>query len=58
MFLADRLRATTARLGSGAANHNVNRDHDEIDLDMMESVPLAAIHFDKIPKRLQGGGEA
>ncbi len=58
MFLADRLRATTARLGSGTANHNVNRDHDEIDLDMMDSVSLAAVRFDKMLKRLQGGSHA
>ena len=55
MFLADRLRATTARLGSGSANQNVNQDHDEIDLDMMDSVSLAAVRFDKMLKRLQGG---
>jgi hypothetical protein len=35
----------------------VNRDHDEIDLDMMDSVSLAAVRFDKMLKRLQGGGE-
>jgi CRP/FNR family transcriptional regulator, cyclic AMP receptor protein len=55
MFLADRLRATTARLGSGTADPNVNRDQDEIDLDMMDSVSLAAVRFDKMLKRLQGG---
>jgi CRP/FNR family transcriptional regulator, cyclic AMP receptor protein len=58
MFLADRLRTTTAQLGSGTADHNVNQDHDEIDLDMMDSVSLAAVRFDKMLKRLQGGGEA
>jgi CRP/FNR family transcriptional regulator, cyclic AMP receptor protein len=55
MFLADRLRATTARLGSGTADPDVNRDQDEIDLDMMDSVSLAAVRFDKMLKRLQGG---
>jgi CRP/FNR family cyclic AMP-dependent transcriptional regulator len=55
-FLADRLRTTTARLGYGSASQDENRQHagDEIDLEMMDSVSLAAVRFDKLLKRLQG----
>ena len=54
-FLADRLRTTTARLGYGGANQDTQRDEDEINFDMMDSVSLAAVRFDKLLKRLQGG---
>jgi hypothetical protein len=52
-FLADRLRTTTGRLGYGKASQDENLG-DEIDLEMMDSVSLAAIRFDKLLKRLQG----
>jgi len=53
-FLAVRLRMTTARLGYGSAAQDIERQHDadEIDLDMMDSVSLAAMRFDKLLKRL------
>jgi CRP/FNR family cyclic AMP-dependent transcriptional regulator len=50
-FLADRLRTTTGRLGYGNAAQDAG---DEIDLEMMDSVSLAAIRFDNLLKRLQG----
>jgi CRP-like cAMP-binding protein len=53
-FLADRLRTTTARLGYGSATQDNPNDGDEIDLDMMDSVSLAAVRFDKLLKRMQG----
>ena len=60
-FLADRLRMTTSRLGYGnAAQDNAQdkkevRDEDEMDLDMMDSVALAAVRFDHLLKRLGEG---
>jgi CRP/FNR family cyclic AMP-dependent transcriptional regulator len=56
IFLADRLRITTARLASGSGGRSNTRDGDEIGLDMMDSVSLAAVRFDKLLKRLQQGG--
>jgi len=53
-FLADRLRTTTARLGYDGGGADEREDEDEIDLDMMDSVSLAAVRFDKMLKRLQG----
>jgi CRP-like cAMP-binding protein len=58
-FLADRLRTTTARLGYGSASHDANQHSgDELDLEMMDSVSLAAVRFDKLLKRLQGATES
>jgi CRP/FNR family cyclic AMP-dependent transcriptional regulator len=55
VFLADRLRITTARLASKSDGKSRPHDEDEIDLDMMDSVSMAAVRFDKVLKRLQGG---
>jgi CRP/FNR family cyclic AMP-dependent transcriptional regulator len=55
VFLADRLRLTTATLAAGSGSRSAVKDEDEIDLDMMDSVSLAAVRFDKMLKRLQGG---
>ncbi len=55
VFLADRMRITTARLASKSGGKSSLHDEDEIDLDMMDSVSLAAVRFDKMLKRLQGG---
>ena len=56
VFLADRLRITTARLASKSGGKSSSlHDEDEIDLEMMDSVSLAAVRFDKLLKRLQGG---
>ena len=56
-FLADRLRTTTTRLGYGPAGDE-RQDGDEIDLEMMDSVSLAAVRFDNMLKRLQGGASS
>lgn len=54
-FLADRLRTTTGRLGYGAATSEEHQHAgDEMDIDMMESVSVAVVRFDKLLKRLQG----
>jgi CRP/FNR family transcriptional regulator, cyclic AMP receptor protein len=55
IFLADRLRITTARLAAGSGGQSSKQDEDELGLDMMDSVSLAAIRFDKLIKRLQQG---
>jgi len=44
-----------ARLASGSGGKSSLHDEDEIDLDMMDSVSLAAVRFDKLLKRLHGG---
>jgi CRP-like cAMP-binding protein len=57
-FLADRLRTTTGRLGYGSAAQEEHSSADEIDLEMMDSLSLAAVRFDKLLKRLQGKTES
>ena len=52
-FLADRLRSTTARLGYGEPSANETQDGDELAPDVMDSVSLASIRFDRLLKRLQ-----
>jgi CRP/FNR family transcriptional regulator, cyclic AMP receptor protein len=52
-FLADRLRMTTSRLGYGQASQDTDSS-EEIDLDMMENMSMAAIRFDRLLKRLLG----
>ncbi len=55
IFLADRLRATTGRLGYGAAQQdNDGLEPDEIQDDLMDSASLAVVRFDTLLKRLQG----
>lgn len=51
-FLAARLRSTTARLGYGEAGQEQS-DGDEIDMDILDSISLATIRFDKLLKRVQ-----
>ena len=61
MFLADRLRTTTSRLSYGRASQDEDKKQaadDEIDLQLMDSVSLAAIRFDKLLKRLLGATES
>ena len=53
VFLADRLRTTTARLAYGNADPDGRRDRDEIGIEMLDSASLAAVRFDKLLKRLQ-----
>lgn len=55
VFLADRLRTTTARLAYGNSDPDDRRDRDEIGMEMMDSASLAAVRFDKFLKRLQRG---
>jgi CRP/FNR family cyclic AMP-dependent transcriptional regulator len=53
-YLADRLRVTTGRLGYGKADQDVE-EVDEINDDLMDTLSLAAVRFDKMLKRLGGG---
>jgi CRP-like cAMP-binding protein len=55
-FLADRLRAATARVSTGGevANPVVDEDLDELPADMLENIALASARFDMIVKRLGG----
>ena len=53
VYLADRLRMTTSRLGYGNANQDNNNDADEIDDDLMDTLSLAAIRFDRMLKQVQ-----
>jgi CRP-like cAMP-binding protein len=54
-FLADRLRVTTTRLGYGdAAQDADSRDRaDEMHIDMIEAVSMAAARFERLLKRLR-----
>jgi CRP-like cAMP-binding protein len=52
-YLADRLRVTTGRLGYGKTDQD-RGDVDEMDDDMMDTMSLAAVRFDKMLKKLQG----
>ncbi|MDE3195133.1 MAG: cyclic nucleotide-binding domain-containing protein [Acidobacteriota bacterium] len=56
IFLADRLRSTTARLGYGETSADELQDRDELPLDAMDSVSLASVRFDRLLKRLQAVG--
>jgi CRP/FNR family transcriptional regulator, cyclic AMP receptor protein len=49
IFLADRLRTTTGRLGYGAPEQDIS--HDEIDEQSMENIDIAARRFDNLLKR-------
>lgn len=51
-FLADRLRTVTGRLGYGTQQH-ADTDADEMDVDMMDHVSLAAARFDNLLRRLR-----
>ena len=52
-FLADRLRATTARLGAGPnAGSAEQEDLDELAGDLLENIALASTRFDMMVKRL------
>jgi len=53
-FLADRLRMTTTRLGYGSATQDGGADAaDEMDIEMIEAVSMAAARFDRLQKRLR-----
>jgi CRP/FNR family cyclic AMP-dependent transcriptional regulator len=51
-YLADRLRVTTGRLGFGSADQDRDQK-DELDDDLMDTLSLAALRFDRMLKRLQ-----
>jgi CRP/FNR family cyclic AMP-dependent transcriptional regulator len=52
-YLADRLRVTTGRLGFGKADQDRDQN-DELDDDLMDTMSLAAVRFDRMLKTLQG----
>ncbi len=53
VFLAERLRVTTGRLGYGSAQQdNEADDADEITDDLMDSTSIAVVRFDALLKRL------
>ena len=53
VFLADRMRHTTQRMGYGAATDDVNA-RDELNDDLLDTVHLAGARFDRMLKRLAG----
>jgi CRP-like cAMP-binding protein len=55
VFLAERLRTTTGRLGYGDTRQDQSRadDGDELTDDLMDSTSLAVVRFDGLLKKLQ-----
>ena len=53
VFMADRLRSTTTRMGYGAANEDAHAK-DELNDDLLDNVHLAGARFDRMLKRLAG----
>jgi CRP/FNR family cyclic AMP-dependent transcriptional regulator len=53
VFLADRMRSTTMRMGYGAATLDPHKK-DELNEDLLDSVHLAGARFDRMLKRLAG----
>ncbi|MGZ5043096.1 MAG: cyclic nucleotide-binding domain-containing protein [Usitatibacter sp.] len=53
VFLADRMRHTTQRMGYGTATDDVNA-RDELNDDQLDTVHLAGARFDRMLKRLAG----
>ena len=53
VFMADRLRQTTTRMGYGAATEDKNAK-DELNEDLLDTVHLAGARFDRMLKRLAG----
>jgi CRP/FNR family cyclic AMP-dependent transcriptional regulator len=53
VFLADRMRMTTMRMGYGAATADPHAK-DELQDDMLDNVHLAGARFDRMLKRLAG----
>lgn len=52
VFLADRVRGTTRRLGGGAQADPGQPQLDEINEDLLDSLHLAGARFDRLLKRL------
>ena len=53
VFLADRMRHTTQRMGYGAATDDAHAK-DELNEDLLDKVHLAGARFDRMLKRLAG----
>ena len=53
VFMADRLRHTTQRMGYGDANDDAHAK-DELNEDLLDNVHLAGARFDRMLKRLAG----
>lgn len=53
VFLADRMRQTTQRMGYGAATDDANAK-DELNEDLLDNVHLAGARFDRMIRRLAG----
>jgi len=53
VFLADRMRQTTQRMGYGVATEDMNAK-DELNEDLLDTVHLAGARFDRMLKRLAG----
>ena len=53
VFMADRLRHTTQRMGYGAAAAD-EPDRDELNDDLLDNVHLAGARFDRMLRRLAG----
>jgi CRP/FNR family transcriptional regulator, cyclic AMP receptor protein len=53
VFMADRLRQTTSRMGYGSANEDKHAK-DELNEDLLDTVHLAGARFDRMLKRLAG----
>jgi CRP/FNR family cyclic AMP-dependent transcriptional regulator len=53
VFMADRLRQTTTRMGYGNAAEDKNA-RDELNEDLLDNVHLAGARFDRMLKRLAG----
>jgi CRP-like cAMP-binding protein len=53
VFMADRLRQTTQRMGYGSATEDKHAK-DELNEDLLDTVHLAGARFDRMLKRLAG----
>jgi CRP-like cAMP-binding protein len=53
VFLADRMRHTTQRMGYGSATDDAHAK-DELNEDLLDTVHLAGARFDRMLKRLAG----
>ena len=53
VFMADRMRQTTQRMGYGAATDD-KHSKDELNDDLLDNVHLAGARFDRMLKRLAG----
>lgn len=53
VFLADRMRQTTQRMGYGRASDDAHA-RDELNEDLLDTVHLAGARFDRMLKRLAG----